>query len=520
MHKIRDLKVFAKLKESGLQSLRKIAAATGLSKDSVYRALKGRSRRNVYEESELWETEEGWQWLVRLVLATILTFGLKGNQGGERLSEFFHLIRLEKHVGVSPTALRTLMKRVEEAVIRYGKEQESLHGGKGMREIVCGGDETFFNELVILVMMDLSSGYIIVEEQSPDRSYETWKEKAHVRLKELGLQARHFVSDRGKALVKLALDGLGCKSGAELFHLQYEISKWLGMWFYRQMGRAVKEVKKAEEMLKRAQEKGTKPEKIKECAHRLQCAEGERSRVEEGKNSYKQAQEAVSMIMHPFRVEDNGAQTQEEVHTRLLSQAQEFEEIAYSYAIEDSGDVTGKFKKQLNAVTATVGAWWVWVMESVETLKLKEEQKDWVVYILLPVIYWQQQLKRTQNTDARKAYRRAYEKGLAAWRAHSLTQRAQEEEIQRYQEWAEWICVKFQRSSSAIEGRNGCLAQMHHNGRGLGGRRLHALTVLHNFDTRREDGTTPAERLFEKKFPNLFEWLVDEIKELPMPRQA
>jgi hypothetical protein len=101
-------------------------------------ALKALSRRNVHAESELWETEAGWQWLVRLVSASIVTFGLKGNQGAERLSEFFHLIRLEKHVGVSPTALCNLMKRVEEAVICYGQEQEKLHGGK-VREIICGG---------------------------------------------------------------------------------------------------------------------------------------------------------------------------------------------------------------------------------------------------------------------------------------------------------------------------------------------------------------------------------------------
>jgi hypothetical protein len=86
-------------------------------------------------------------------------------------------------------------------------------GGKCER-LYVGGDETFFNKVVILVMMDLSSGYIIVEEQRADRSYETWNEEAQLRLKELGLRVRHFVSDRGKALIKLALDGLGCKSGA------------------------------------------------------------------------------------------------------------------------------------------------------------------------------------------------------------------------------------------------------------------------------------------------------------------
>jgi len=34
-------------------------------------------RRNRHPESWLWETEDGRQWLIRLVVATLYTFGLK-----------------------------------------------------------------------------------------------------------------------------------------------------------------------------------------------------------------------------------------------------------------------------------------------------------------------------------------------------------------------------------------------------------------------------------------------------------
>ncbi len=54
------------------------------------------------------------------------------------------------------------------------------------------------------------------------------------------------------------------------------------------------------------------------------------------------------------------------------------------------------------------------------------------------------------------------------------------------------MIAKFQRASSAVEGRNGFLSQMHHNGRGISGRRLKVLTVIHNFVIRRPDGTTAA----------------------------
>ena len=79
---------------------------------------------------------------------------------------------------------------------------------------------------------------------------------------------------------------------------------------------------------------------------------------------------------------------------------------------------------------------------------------------------------------------------------------------------------KFQRTSSAVEGRNGCLSQMHHNGRGISLMRLKVLTIIHNYYLKRSDGTTAAERLFKKKFPDPFEWVVNKMGDLPLPRKS
>ncbi len=48
-----------------------------------------------------------WFWRLSLLGA------LQGGCGCERLSEFFHLLRLPRHIGVSPSALRTLRSRIE-----------------------------------------------------------------------------------------------------------------------------------------------------------------------------------------------------------------------------------------------------------------------------------------------------------------------------------------------------------------------------------------------------------------------
>ena len=61
---------------------------------------------------------------------------------------------------------------------------------------------------------------------------------------------------------------------------------------------------------------------------------------------------------------------------------------------------------------------------------------------------------------------------------------------------------------------------MYHNGRGLSGKRLKALTVIHNYGIKREDGTTAAMRLFNAEFPDLFSWVIDKMEDLPLPRKG
>ena len=63
--------IFNAICEHGTQSVRHLAARTGLSKSSVHRHLQAIDRRDRYPESSLWETEAGRAWLSRLVVATL-----------------------------------------------------------------------------------------------------------------------------------------------------------------------------------------------------------------------------------------------------------------------------------------------------------------------------------------------------------------------------------------------------------------------------------------------------------------
>lgn len=111
--------------ENGKQSIRDVAHRTGFSKSSVYRLQQAMERRDLYPESRLWETEEGCTWLVRLVVATIYTFGFKRGIGAETMGEYFVRLHLEEQVGCSPNALRGVMKQLEPLILETAKTWES-----------------------------------------------------------------------------------------------------------------------------------------------------------------------------------------------------------------------------------------------------------------------------------------------------------------------------------------------------------------------------------------------------------
>jgi hypothetical protein len=77
----------------------------------------------------------------------------------------------------------------------------------------------------------------------------------------------------------------------------------------------------------------------------------------------------------------------------------------------------------------------------------------------------------------------------------------------------------FQRSSSAVEGRNGQLSLHHHGRHRLSDRKLAALTAVHNFHIHRPDGTTAAERFFGRAPPPLFEQIIARMPLPPRPRR-
>jgi DNA-binding transcriptional ArsR family regulator len=506
------------LRERGPQSIRKLAQATGLPKSSVDRHCKRlRERARQAPEAELWEQERGAQWLRVLVLAVLFVFGLKGGVGVERLSEFFHRVRLERYLAVSPSALRSLRTQMEAVILAYSVEQEQRFGQTGRRlEIIAGADETFFDQVVVLVMMDLVSGYLVLEEAADNRTYDTWQERVQAAMTRVGLALKYVVSDRAKALIKLALTGLGCPSVPDLFHALRDLAKVMGVSLRLKLAQVEEKLTHARQQLGVLEAKGHDTHvQQRLLAHLSARAEGLRADRATGQSTLQQASQAV----HPFTLAESQAQSSAQVESQLHQAVATLNTLHAAHTARDNQAAVTKFQRQIPGIAALVDAWWLGVEHRLAPLALDEPTQSWFQQQLLPVVYWQAQVEKTKTPALKTAYQQAFRQAQAALLQHPLTATVTPPALETYHAWARDLAGQFQRASSAVEGRNGYLSQLNHCARGTPTQRLKVMTVLHNFDLKRADGTTAAERLFRTSFPDLFDWMVERMAPLPVPRK-
>jgi len=512
--------LFNAIRAHGKQSIRGLADRTGLAKSRVHRHLQAMDRRDRYPESSLWETEAGRTWLIRLMVATLLVFGLTRGVGAETLSEFFGRLHLDAHVGCSPSALRTVMHMRERLLLETAAawEKDGIAPGE-IRPVIGAVDETFLPRLM-LVCMDLASGYVLLEEVPADRSFATWYDRVNARLTTLGTAVLSLVSDRAKALSKLAPTGLGCLSIPDVLHLSHALAKGYALAIFSRLRHARRDLEHATQRLEtlphNAQAARVPIEQgqaqVAVCATTLNHWQGVGS-------AWRQRLSKVSCILHPWRLADSTRQTSEAVEEQWRTELEAIETLREANGLPMKKGTLDKVRKQRAGISALVDLWWQTVHQDVAQMAMTPKWTQWVDEFLLPLLSWQEQRRRTRCPGHKAQSVRVLQAVAAAFARHPCTLKLPAEVLAGWKAWAGEHAKAFQRASSAVEGRNGSLSQMQHNHRGLPLRRSQVWTVLHNFDCRAADGTTPASRFFRRSFPDLFESVLSQIDELPRPRQ-
>jgi hypothetical protein len=249
------------------------------------------------------------------------------------------------------------------------------------------------------------------------------------------------------------------------------------------------------------------------------ASEAEVQRWQGVRSTYRTHLSNLSLILHPWGLVDATRHTSQEVERQLHAEVAALEMGLETQGVPVKKTALEKVRKQLAGVSALVDLWWQRVGHDLEPMALTPRWTPWVDELLLPLMYWQDHLSRTRCLPHKAQIAQALKTMQEAFERHPCTQRLAPEVLADWKAWAAEHARAFQRASSAVEGRNGYLSQMQHNHRGLPKHRHKVWTVLHNFDCRAADGTTPASRFFRRSFPDLFETVLSHIEDLPRPRK-
>jgi hypothetical protein len=515
----KSLQIFNCLCDNGKQSVRRIAQKTGFSKSSVHRLQQARERRDTHPESWWWETEDGRCWLIRLVVATLYTFGFTRGVGAETISEFFGRLHLETQVGCSPSALRGVLHALEQVILETATAWEHEGGAAGeVRPIIGAVDETFL-ERMRLVFMDLVSGSLLFEAVAEDRTSTTWYALVEARLEALGVGVLYLVSDRAKALIKRAEKGLECVSIPDVFHLIHDLVKSYALAICGPLRQARQALHQARESLTTCQASHRSREEAQQAQAEVEACEAEVECWESVHSAYRHHLETVSLLVHPWRLFHSTPQTSQEVESRLHAEIDAITACIETPGLPAKQKAVDKVRKQLAGVSALVDVWWQRVWHDAQQVALTPMWQRWVDEQLLPLMYGQPQVSRTRCPRRKAKLVQALAAVQDTFDRHPITRQLAPDVLEGWKAWAAEHAKAFQRASSAVEGRNGALAQLHHNQRGVPKQRYKVWTVLHNFDCRALDGTTPAARFFRRGFPDLFETVLSTIDDLPRPRK-
>jgi hypothetical protein len=468
----------------------------------------------------LWETEAGRAWRIRLIVATLLVFGLKRGVGAETLSEFFSRLRLEGHVGCSPSALRTVMHMLERLLLETAAawEKDGIAHGE-IRPVLGAVDETFLQHMM-LVFMDLAMGYVLMEEVAADRSFDPWFDRANERLMTFGTEVLSLVSDRAKALIKLAHTGLGCLSIPDVFHVGHDLAKGYALCIFGRLRHATRDLEHAKQRLEAVQ-KHAQADRVQVTQAQPRVAAWATSvhHWQGVGSAWRQRLSNVSRILHPWRLADSTRQMSKEVEEQLRAELKALETLLATNGLPMKKDTLDKVRTQLAGISALVDLWWQTVRQDLTQLSMTPRWTQWAEAWLLPLMYWHEQLHRTRCPGHKAQIALVLQAVEEAFERQPCTRQLKPEVLAGWQAGAAEHAKAFQRASSAVEGRNGYLSQMQHTHRGLPMRRYQVWTALHNCDCRAVDGTTPASRFFRRSFPDLFESVLSQIDTLPMPRQ-
>jgi len=467
------------------------------------------------KEQKFFGSPEGAICLHRIILAAAQMIRY-GGTGIRAVQEFLRLSKLDTWVASSTGTLHAWVSQLEESIIQFGNEQQNkLSNGMTRRKISICQDENFHEGMPCLVAIEPVSNFILVEKMTEDRTRGEWKKAVDEGLLGLNVEVVQSTSDEGTAILAYVKQDLKAEHSPDLFHIQQELSKATSFPLKSQEKEFEKAVEMAEKKFKKAVVKHG------EDSVQAQAAKGIYNLRKIGledrtkrRQVVRDAKRALGKCYHPVDTETGQLRSTEQIEEQLNAHMKVIEEECRKAELSENGlKRIQKAKGMVDAMVTYLRFFFMVLKGAIEGLGLTKEEFVFFREVLIPLAYLEG-VSRKRSAHEREEMVKILE-GLqrkaraGPWRPEKLEQRMVE---------AREIVGLFQRSSSCVEGRNGVLGLKHHGFHRISMRTLRALTILHNYHTKRDDGTTAAERFFGRKSDDLFEYILETVPMLGWPR--
>ena len=478
------------------------------------------------------ETPAGLAWLHRLVMAAVFVMTLRGPEGIRLVCEFLELSGLAEVVGASFGSIQKLTLEMQEQIAAFGTEQREVLGQNMPEKPITVCEDETFHPKPCVVAIEPASNFILLEHYVERRDAQTWNMALDLALEGLPVRVIQSTSDQGQALLRHTRD-LDAHHSPDLFHPQHDLGKATALPLARRLRQATEAHEKAVRTRERLianrdayQTKRHGPGRPPDFAGRIeraqQAVEESQQAIDEALADQKACREAISGLSadyHCYRLSDGLAQPAEKVEALIASRFAVIDEVAERADLSQNCLAKIDKARRVTAdMVATISFVHTEIAVRLACLDISPELRMEMALRWVPGLYLMRVAARAKLAEDRRALIRTAEALLAPLRAPEHPLRQLDSEAEEQLGAVATTCAElFQRSSSCVEGRNGQLALFHHGLHRLTDKKLAALTVIHNFHTRRPDGTTPAERFFDTEHRDLFSALLERMPQLARP---
>ena len=482
---------------------------------------------------EFFENPVGIAFLHRLVTAAHVSFTKDGTASIHNVSDFLEKSGLSPFVASSYSSQRKVSKELDDNIIEFGEiENERLGQQMPAKTITLCEDETFHPE-ICLVAIEPVSNFILVERYAMDRKTKTWDEAVCDALENLPVEVIQVASDEGRSLISHALKGLNVHHSPDCFHVIYEIGRGTCGALMSKIRKAEKELQNMiEQTLKiesqkekfdgaEKRPKGRRPyfeERIEQAKQKEQQAKEDLEQARLNHETVRNAKSEIGKVYHPYDLK-TGQKQDTVIVSELLSDC--FDEI-HKATIDLSDrckDRINKAQRVVGGMVATIAFFFQMINIYLDNMQLSDRDKYLMHNHLIPGHYLKLAAMKERDIACKAdLFEKAQELLSIVDALEDLGKGSTDCKIEKLEKAARDCAQIFQRSSSCVEGRNAQLALRHQGIHRLSNQHLQALTVMHNYYARRRDGTTAAERLFEAKPNDLFEFLLDRMDYPARPR--